>query len=355
MEAMTMENPDVGARTVSDRIALEEAGLPGAPYITGLVVLPGAALAAAGDEGVWAFPLSGIAPEKVLNLGALPLAAALPPAGDGMVVGTDDGRLLLVRPDGSKRLLAYQDGVWVDQIAVHAATGRIACGFGKTLMVFDEQGAVVAERKGHASTVAGVAFSADGRQIAVSHYGGVTVWPSEGPAQIGERLEWHGSHLSVAWSPDGQFIATAMQEKELHSWRMPHGKSLRMSGYPAKIRSLSWMRDGRYLAVSGADVVTAWDFGDGGPSGKAPLEFGYAFNQVVTEVVANPARDLIAGAYDDGSTMIGAPQSGEAMIARPGDGASVTKLVWSPDGSTLVAGSAKGGLATMRLKDQPLA
>jgi WD40 repeat protein len=219
------------------------------------------------------------------------------------------------------------------------------------VLVLDAAGVVVAEHDGHASTVAGLAFSGDGTRIAASHYGGVTVWPADRGDAIGERLEWHGSHLAVAWSPDSAFIATAMQEKELHAWRMPHGKSLRMSGYPAKIRSLSWTPDGRYLAVGGADSVTAWDFGDGGPSGKAPLEFGYVFNQVVTEVAASPADGMIAGAYDDGAVMIGDPASGEAMIARAGDGAAVTRLVWSDDGGTLLAGSAKGGLAVMQRRD----
>jgi len=353
LETPAMANPDVGARVVSDRIALRDMTLPGRPYVTGLSALAGVGMAASGDGALWRFDLTGAsaAPERVLDLGAMPLAQAAAPGGGGVIVGTDDGRLLQVDAGGGKRLLAYQAGGWVEQIAVHGMTGRIACSIGRRLLVLDAAGAVLSERPDHPSTIAGVAFSDDGGQVAVSHYGGVTVWPTEGANAISERLEWHGSHLAIAWSPDGAFIATAMQEKELHAWRMPQGKSLRMSGYPAKIRSLSWTPDGRHLAVGGADVATVWDFGGGAPSGKAPMEFGYVFNQVVTEVAANPRSGEIAAAYDDGAILIGETSSGDALIARPGDGAPVTRLAWTPDGAALVAGAARGGIAVMRRRD----
>ena len=76
-------------------------------------------------------------------------------------------------------------------------------------------------------------------------------------------------------SPDGRFLVTSMQENTLHGWRIADKKDMRMSGYPAKTRSLSWSFDGQWLATSGADAAIIWPFKDKeGPIDKAPLECG---------------------------------------------------------------------------------
>ena len=117
---------------------------------------------------------------------------------------------------------------------------------------------------------------------------------------------------------------------------------MRMSGYPSKIRSLSWSADGDYLVASGADTVTSWSFSGKGPSGRPPLEFGYVFNGIVTQVAAHPAARVAAGGYDDGTVMIGAIETGDALIARKAGGGAVSALEWLPDGMTLIAGTERG-------------
>ena len=75
------------------------------------------------------------------------------------------------------------------------------------------------------------------------------------PQAAPEMLEWKGSHLDVTFSPDGRFLVTAMQEPTLHGWRLADGKHMRMSGYAAKVQSMSWSADGKWLATSGADAA----------------------------------------------------------------------------------------------------
>ena len=131
--------------------------------------------------------------------------------------------------------------------------------------VLDRDGSELARFDDHPSTVAGLAFSKDGSQIACAHYEGISVHHIDEPARRTDKLDWHGSHTLVTWSPDGKFIVSAMQENEMHCWRMPEGKGMRMSGYPKKIRALSWTADGKFLAASGADTVTSWSFAGKGP------------------------------------------------------------------------------------------
>ena len=92
------------------------------------------------------------------------------------------------------------------------------------------------------------------------------------PPRAPDTFEWKGSHLDVTVSPDGRFLVTSMQENALHGWRIADRKDMRMSGYPAKTRSLSWSFDGHWLATSGADAAIIWPFKDkDGPMKKAPL------------------------------------------------------------------------------------
>jgi len=140
---------------------------------------------------------------------------------------------------------------------------------------------------------------------------------------------------------------------------MPDGKSMRMSGYPRKIRALSWTPDSAFVAASGADTVTSWCCAGDGPAGKAPQEFGYAYQGAVTRVAARPVGRVIAGGYADGTVMIGGVADGDgdglgegdAIIARAGDGDAVTALAWSPDGRVLVVGGESGALAVIRVPD----
>src|ERR1700692_38115 len=113
--------------------------------------------------------------------------------------------------------------------------------------------------------------------------GGVTLWWA-GTEAAPVMLEWKGAHIAVTFSPDGRNVVTAMQENALHGWRLDDGKDMRMSGYPAKPRSLAGSARGRSLAPSGANAAILWAFqSKDGPMGKPPLELG-ARQELVTRV-----------------------------------------------------------------------
>lgn len=349
-----MMNEDAGARVVSAAVDLTEVDL--GAYVTFLQPTAKAVVAGFGDGSLRMLPSGEGLRDfvEIANLGATPLAACCDVDPDAALVGTDDGRLLRVTAGAMLEMLAYVRGAWVDHVAVNARVKLRAFAAGRAVHVLGADGTPGPVLDDHPSTVAGLAFAPDGASIAVAHYDGVTVWPLAGPPRP-ERLAWHGSHIALAWSPDGRYIVTAMQDKEMHCWRMADRRSMRMSGYPKKIRSLSWSADSQYLAASGADTVTSWGFMGGGPGGKPPLEFGYVFNGTVSAVAASPKRRIVAGGYDDGTVLIGDIEKGDAIIARPGGGAAVTALAWSPGGTCLIAGTEKGEVASMRVSADALA
>lgn len=347
-----MSAVDAGTRVVSPSVDLSESAV--GAYVTLAAVEPGGgAVIGAGDGTLRRIKLGGGAPPvaEAKAIGALPLAAAPHAPSGGCLVGTDDGRLLLWRPDGELKALAVESGQWVEHVAARDADGddaRIAYTAGRTVTVLNAAGDVVARLDDHPSTVAGIAFSPDGRMLAAAHYDGVSLHDlaKDGPA---ERLEWHGSHTALAWSPNGKFIVTAMQDREMHCWRLADRTGMRMSGYPSKIRTLSWTADSAYVVASGADTVTSWDCRGKGPSGKPPLEFGYVYNGTVTAVAAHPTDGVVAAGFSDGTVLIGHIEKGDAIIARPGGGAPVTAMAWRSDGTGLVAGTQAGELAVITM------
>ena len=185
----------------------------------------------------------------------------------------------------------------------------------------------------HPRSVEGLAFAPKGLRIGVARYNGATL---HFPAADGKpvELEWEGAHTGITFSPDGHFLVTTMQENALHGWKLADGKHMRMTGYPAKVKSLSWSAKGKWLASSGAPAAIVWPFSaKDGPMGKAPLELGTRGNTMVTAVACHPAEDVAAIGYDDGMVLaVRFADAKEVLLRRPGKGA-ITSMMWDERGT----------------------
>jgi WD40 repeat protein len=192
-----------------------------------------------------------------------------------------------------------------------------------------------------ASTVGGLSFAPKGLRLAVAHYNGVTLWFPNAQAKP-EQLEWKGSHLAASFSPDGRFLVTSMQEPTLHGWRLMDAKHMRMSGYSARVRSLDWSSDGKWLASSGSEQLILWPFqAKDGPMGKTPRMLA-AFQVRVERVACHPKRDAVAVGYADGTLLLVRIEDGAEVLAKkPGAGA-ISALAWNPSGTLLAWGTEEG-------------
>jgi WD40 repeat protein len=306
---------------------------------------------ALGDGRVRFLPadIAAAAPEAAapIHRGVV-LALVGDPAGDGFVSGGDDGRLLRIGLDGAVTELTHQKGKWIEHLAAHRATGAVAASVGKSALVVNKDG--VREFGPHQSTVADIDFSKDGSRIACAHYGGVTVWGLGQVAVPPRRFAWAGSHVALRWSTDGKFIATGTQENDIHVWRMAQATDMRMQGYPAKVKSLSWNADARWLYTSSQPVFTAWSFAGKGPEGKPPLQFGEEGAGLITVVAAHPTAEFVAGGYDTGELQLGDIKTRRSVVLKMSDGSAITCLDWSPDGYKLAVGNDRGDMLVVDLR-----
>jgi WD40 repeat protein len=276
------------------------------------------------------------------------LCAAVHPSGDGVVTGGDDGRLAWSRPDGAVTL-ADLDGKWIDSLASDPS-GLIAFASGKILHVRDAKDASFARSFLHDRSVAGLAFDPRGRRIAAATYGGVALWFARIAEQKPHMLRWAGSHLATAYSPDGRFVISAMQENALHGWRVQDSRDMRMGGYPAKPRSFAFLGGGRLLATSGASGAVVWPFGGAnGPMGREAAEIGADESALVTRVAGHPAGYRVVAGLDDGRIWT-ADLTGRGVLPLcEARGAAISALAVSPDGRRLAWGAEDGEAGVVEL------
>jgi WD40 repeat protein len=228
------------------------------------------------------------------------LCAAAAPSGGSLVTGGDDGRVVVSRA-GSVHELTRIEGRWIDALATSAASGLMAFAAGRDVHVRDARDPGFSRCFTHDRSVAALGFDAKGRRLAAATYGGVALWYGRIADQKPVFLRWAGSHIGVAFSPDGRFLVSSMQEAALHGWRVADAQDMRMGGYPSKIKSLAFLEDGLWLATSGAQGVVLWPFsGSQGPMGKQAMEIGFDAAAMVVRVAGSPNEAILAAGLDDG-------------------------------------------------------
>jgi WD40 repeat protein len=323
-------------------------------HVTGACFLDETALFALGDGRVVLRPPDAEAREIALHDGAVLVFAHDAKA---LYTGGDDGRLVRIDAAGESRLIADEKGKWIDAVAL-SPSGALAWSAGRSVKVADK--ARISGKTGKLkevtapSSVRGLAFAPKGHRLAYAHNGGASLWFPNTEAEP-ELFDWKGSHLDVAFSPDGRFLVTSMQENALHGWNLAEKRHMRMTGYPGKSRSLSWSHDGKWLASSGAEACIMWPFTDkDGPMGKAPRECGVR-NSRVTRVACHPKAAVVAIGYDDGCVLMCRMGDGSELLVRRTSSLSgpITALTWNADGARLAFGSEGGAAGWLDIASVP--
>ena len=211
-----------------------------------------------------------------------------------------------------------------------------------------------------------VAWSPDGKYLATSGAETIRIWNvstrlDEQVLRVTDGKEH--SPLEMAWSHDGKYIASGSNNGEIVIWKVGSGERVFvLKGHSAVISSVAWSPDGKRLASSSYDkTVRVWDT----VTGKEVHEFkGHTGN--VQAVVWSPDGKKLASGGNDSTVRFWDVESGrqEQSIGanvKPGGPQSpfpgiVFSLSWNIDGSSVAFSGADGtvqliDVGTKNIKD----
>ncbi|WP_211102158.1 WD40 repeat domain-containing protein [Nitrospirillum pindoramense] len=278
------------------------------------------------------------------------LSACLHPDRSSIITGGDDGAVQRVTVDGQVEQLGHFGRRWVEHLIASPSSGLIAAAAGREVAIWAKGAAEPSHSYTVGSSVGGLAFDGKGKRLGVAHYNGATLYYASSATGGQVALNWVGSHLACAMSPDGRYFITALQETGLHGWRLPERHDMRMPGYVAKTRSFSWDRRGRWLATGGARSAVLWPFeGKTGPMGRAPLLLAESRHAVVSRVAFHPREDILAIGYDDGAVLLSRPADDGALDVDL-TGAPIKALSWNAQGTRLAWGDEDGRIGILDLE-----
>lgn len=185
---------------------------------------------------------------------------------------------------------------------------------------------------GHADTVTDVAFSQDGQKIATAGRDRVVVvWDKKSGQQLLELRGHIAEVLAVAFSPDGKQIATGSEDDTLRLWEASTGKPIfRFHEAVDGITSVAWMPDGKRLVAASRD--------------KNVYVFDVNTKELVKTLEAHTADVMDVAVSKDGKRLATASWDGKAILWDTSDWSefrrfehpeSVEAAAFSPDGRIL--------------------
>jgi WD40 repeat protein len=191
--------------------------------------------------------------------------------------------------------------------------------------------------RGHDDWVRGVAWSPEGQRLAtVSNDHAARIWDADSGSELIVLRGHEGWVRGVAWASTGGRLATGSHDRTTRIWDADSGSELTvLRGHDDEVRAVAWSPDSRQLATASRDHTSRiWDANSG-----SELTVLRGHKGLVAGVAWSPDGRRLATVSYDRTTRIWDADSGRELTVLRGHDDEVRGVAWSPDGRRLATTS----------------
>jgi serine/threonine protein kinase len=189
----------------------------------------------------------------------------------------------------------------------------------------------------HSDAIRALAWSPDGDKLAsAGEDRQVHVWQALSGKPIFTYQQHTRAVNALAWSPNSRYLASASNDYGVHIWQAASGKSLRCyQEHTHWVQALSWSSDGRLIASGdAAHQIHLWD----AHSGQRNRLY-QDHKEGILALAFSPDARLIASADQGGEIHLWEVASGVVRAVLKGHTRAVNALAFSPDSKQLASAS----------------
>ena len=267
------------------------------------------------------------------------------PEGAKRRIGKGDISYLRFSPDGNRLAVSTTIGIW---------------------MYDAHTGAELALFTGHTEEVKDIAFSPDGQTLAsTANDMTIRLWDIETGEQLA-LLPMEGTFfLPIAFSSDGTLLIAGSGHSSgiIQTWEVTTGNPLTtLTGHTARVETLTFSPDGRVFASGSRDMsIRLWDINTGEhlftlTGHKEPI-IGLAFSSDGTVLASSSQRGVIrlwdpkTGRQLRSLVRLGLTDTDQGLPTLTFPTTGIEALAFSPDGLTLASGNHDGIIQMWSIDD----